>query len=345
MSTRGTPACPAAPGDVRSPADRQDRPTTRRRVDHAGQATGRSRRRAVTAVRSPIAGLPAAASSIIRPDGAGFFHECAPPGHHAHLRSPPDAGGAHDSLSAGARRPARPGGDRRPAVPRRRQLDDRRLPRRLGVLHPVGVPDHVAAGPRDGDDRPGGRRPVLRPPGATVAAGQPGVHRRGVPCWPPAGRSRASAGCARRARGAAAGVQLGEAGQRAELRRPDHGGVRAAPPARPLLVVVDRGAVLLGVAGRRPRAAAPGPAPPALDAAALAGRALRAHRVAAPLIAWQWGPTRRTGRRRPGPRRWSPARCSRCGGRRAARSTAGRPSAVGSAGSACPASSCSASPA
>src|SRR6056297_3322266 len=46
------------------------------------------------------------------------------------------------------RRPTRSGRAGGAGIPRRLELGRRRLPRRVAVLHPVGLPDHVAAARR-----------------------------------------------------------------------------------------------------------------------------------------------------------------------------------------------------
>src|SRR5581483_6228222 len=79
------------------------------------------------------------------------------------------------SCGAGAsRRPGRPARDRRAGgrpLPRWRVLDSGWVPRRRGVLRPVRIPDHVAAGCRVAallDDRAGR---VLDPAGQAPVAG------------------------------------------------------------------------------------------------------------------------------------------------------------------------------
>ena len=88
-----------------------------------------------------------------------------------------DAGDALDGLSAGARRAARPVGDRRDLLSRRFLVDARRVLRRRGVLRGVRLPHHVAVARRAGSHRRHQARSVLATPRSTPAAGS--VHR---PC-------------------------------------------------------------------------------------------------------------------------------------------------------------------
>src|SRR5690606_29930507 len=57
-------------------------------------------------------------------------------------------GAAPPAVQPGPRRHTRLGRGGRPAVPRRVPLGARRLPRRLDVLHALGVPHHLAAARR-----------------------------------------------------------------------------------------------------------------------------------------------------------------------------------------------------
>ena len=189
------------------------------------------------------------------------------------------AGPGRVRLPAGARRRARRRGRARAAVPRRVRVDVRRLRRRVGVLHAVGLPDHVAGA---------GRARSLRAARASARSTARRVRRllpaslvclAGVMVAAWADQfTRRHPTAARPLGGAAAGLQLGGARRRRRLRRADVTGGRAAGAARPLLVAGDRGAVLLGVAARaarRPPAARRGRASspwPSLTAAATASR-------------------------------------------------------------------------
>ncbi len=78
---------------------------------------------------------------------------------------------ASDGLPAWPRRPPRDLGDRGRLLPRRVQLDARRIPRRRSVLRRVRVPHHLVA---DRGARAHGRHrtaSVLAPPGPTAVAG------------------------------------------------------------------------------------------------------------------------------------------------------------------------------
>ena len=72
-------------------------------------------------------------------------------------------------------------GRRRARVPRPLRLGDRRVPRRLPLLHALGIPHHVAAAARGGAARLGGPARLLGPAVPSAAAGVVGDdrHRRG----------------------------------------------------------------------------------------------------------------------------------------------------------------------
>ena len=66
------------------------------------------------------------------------------------------------------------------ALPRRVRLDERRLPRRVRVLHAVRLPHHVAPAHRAPQHRLGERRGLLHPARPAAPPGEPRVHRGGV---------------------------------------------------------------------------------------------------------------------------------------------------------------------
>ena len=81
-------------------------------------------------------------------------------------------GRRHAHLPARARRPPGPRRRRRPALPRRVLVGQGRLPRRLDLLHAVGLPDH---------DPAAGRAPPL---GHDLAARASGAGASGASCPP-----------------------------------------------------------------------------------------------------------------------------------------------------------------
>ena len=71
-----------------------------------------------------------------------------------------------------AGRPARRLAHRGPAVPRGVRLGEGRFPRRLDVLHAVGLPHHLAAPGREPPERPDLAPPLLVGPGPPAAPGR-----------------------------------------------------------------------------------------------------------------------------------------------------------------------------
>ena len=143
-------------------------------------------------------------------------------------------------------------GARGAAVPRGGRRVRRRLPRRLGVLHLVRVPDHEPDARRAGAHRPGGHRRVLRPPCEAAAARRASRASPPSSCSPPPPTgSTASSRCAATSSGAvlqvANWVSLAGGGSYQDLFAQAAG---AGVAGRALLVARDRGAVLLAVPAR-----------------------------------------------------------------------------------------------
>ena len=172
-----------------------------------------------------------------------------------------------------------------PAVPPR--LARRRLPRGVGLLHAVGLPDHVARPRRARPHGPPRRRRVLRSPPAPPAAGQPGLPRR---------HRRARRRRAVRRRRATCGATSGAPWPRSTTGSPCRAG-RRTPTSSPPATASCRPSSTTGRwrsrssstgSGRSSSSASCAPAGRrrVLVVAALTAAAA----VAAPLIAGVWGP-------------------------------------------------------